>query len=324
MDYQQLYNDIIQKAKSQNRQKGQGVYYEKHHITPKCVGGTNDQSNLVLLTAREHFICHKLLVEIYDHNSSLVAALWMMSFAKTYNRGYRVGAREYERLRKQFIENFSGENHPMFGKTPTEETRKKLSEARIGKNFSEEHKRNLSNSNRGKKPSKKCMEASIKAHTGLVASEETRRKLREKLTCPYCGKTGGKSKMKTYHFDNCLDNPANDREEVLERRKRKEKIECPHCEKKIDIVNAKIYHFDNCKFNPKNKDKNIHKRGKQSKLVCPHCKKEGGVGAMKRYHFDNCALNPVNTCPHCKTGCNSPKKRNKHFDNCKFKRDYDN
>lgn len=36
-------------------------YYEKHHIVPKCLGGTDDIENLVLLPARAHFIAHALL-----------------------------------------------------------------------------------------------------------------------------------------------------------------------------------------------------------------------------------------------------------------------
>jgi hypothetical protein len=31
------------------------MYVEKHHIIPKSLGGSNDKSNLVKLTAKEHF-----------------------------------------------------------------------------------------------------------------------------------------------------------------------------------------------------------------------------------------------------------------------------
>ena len=53
-------------------------------------------------------------------------------------------------------EALSGENHPMYGKTPSEETRRKMSEAKSGENhpmyrkpLSEEHKRKLSEANTG-------------------------------------------------------------------------------------------------------------------------------------------------------------------------------
>ena len=40
-------------------------YYEKHHIVPKSLGGSNDSSNLVLLTFPEHVQAHKLLHTIH-------------------------------------------------------------------------------------------------------------------------------------------------------------------------------------------------------------------------------------------------------------------
>lgn len=62
MNYQRIYNDIVESAKNRSNAEG---YYEKHHIVPKCMGGTNQKDNIVLLTAKEHFICHKLLVRIF-------------------------------------------------------------------------------------------------------------------------------------------------------------------------------------------------------------------------------------------------------------------
>ncbi|QIO02463.1 putative homing endonuclease [Salmonella phage allotria] len=57
MDHNKIYNLIIANAKG--RPKAVGL--ETHHIIPRCVGGTNDESNLVNLTRREHFVCHRLL-----------------------------------------------------------------------------------------------------------------------------------------------------------------------------------------------------------------------------------------------------------------------
>jgi hypothetical protein len=39
-------------------------YTEKHHIIPKSLGGSNKKENLVNLTAREHFVCHRLLMRL--------------------------------------------------------------------------------------------------------------------------------------------------------------------------------------------------------------------------------------------------------------------
>ena len=52
MNYQKIYENLISKAKSENRKKYKGVYYESHHIIPRCLGGNNDKENKVLLTAK--------------------------------------------------------------------------------------------------------------------------------------------------------------------------------------------------------------------------------------------------------------------------------
>lgn len=67
--YTRWYDQIIQNAKSQSRTRlskdhPDHVYYERHHIIPKSMGGSDDKINLVLLTPKEHFICHLLLVKM--------------------------------------------------------------------------------------------------------------------------------------------------------------------------------------------------------------------------------------------------------------------
>ena len=77
MDYLNLYNKIINNAK--NRKIDKNKYYEIHHIIPKSIGGTDDESNLVSLKLKEHYICHKLLCKIYPDNKSLAYAYWIMT-----------------------------------------------------------------------------------------------------------------------------------------------------------------------------------------------------------------------------------------------------
>ena len=60
--YTKCYYNII--AQAQSRVKVDNTYYEKHHIIPKSLGGTNVKSNLVHLTAKEHYICHRLLTKM--------------------------------------------------------------------------------------------------------------------------------------------------------------------------------------------------------------------------------------------------------------------
>lgn len=100
MNYQEIYNNLI----SYRQQNIPNEYTEKHHIIPRSCNGTDDEDNLVKLTAREHYIAHKLLVKIYTgkHKSKMIYALWLMS---RNSRHIKCSSRDYEFARKLFSEN---------------------------------------------------------------------------------------------------------------------------------------------------------------------------------------------------------------------------
>ena len=212
MNYQAVYNRIVDKAKSELRAKldktdPNYVYYEAHHIVPKCIGGTGRcnqwqfHPNIVLLTPKEHFICHLLLAEIYPDNSSIVASAWLMcntTYTKTGQYRYKPSSKTYERLRlkkssvpvkdetklKQSIaqkgnRNGSG-NKGQVRQPCSQETRIKIGLANKGKVHSEQSKRNMS-----------------LAHIGKTTGK------RRVITCPHCKKEGGANGIRRYHFDNC-------------------------------------------------------------------------------------------------------------------------
>lgn len=91
MNYLSTYYSIIKKAKSQGRIKLERddplyVYYESHHIIPRCIMKDrnkhcvmNQKWNLVLLTAREHFTCHRLLVKITENTKYYHMMLFAVS-----------------------------------------------------------------------------------------------------------------------------------------------------------------------------------------------------------------------------------------------------
>lgn len=60
--YTTIYYKIIDNARRQKRVKKNG--FQSHHIVPKCIGGTDDPNNLVLLTYKEHRVCHCLLIKM--------------------------------------------------------------------------------------------------------------------------------------------------------------------------------------------------------------------------------------------------------------------
>lgn len=112
MNYQRIYASIVLRAQSEyneriDNKKLNGAYYEMHHILPKSLGGTNEKYNLAMLTAREHFICHWLLVKLYPKNSmprrKMLIALWRMGSASRTNHDKRyINSHVYESLRTEF------------------------------------------------------------------------------------------------------------------------------------------------------------------------------------------------------------------------------
>ena len=119
MNYKKIYNQIVEKAKNRMLEG----YKEKHHIIPKCLGGNNDKDNLVELTAREHFLCHMLLCEIYPENDKLTRALFLMATnknKKTHQR-YKVSSRMYEFFKISY-------SKMLTGKKDSDETRQRKSD----------------------------------------------------------------------------------------------------------------------------------------------------------------------------------------------------
>lgn len=118
MNYQKIYDAIIAKRQSAPH----NGYVEVHHILPKSLGGLDTKSNLVALSAREHFICHLLLVKIHENSPNyykMVKAFFMMQ-AGSDNQQRLITSKKYERLRLVFsnaqrIQNL-GKNNPSYGK----------------------------------------------------------------------------------------------------------------------------------------------------------------------------------------------------------------
>lgn len=97
MTYHEFINNIIG---TRGRFNCGDEYHERHHIVPKCMGGTNDEDNLIDLFAREHFIAHKLLAQENPDNNSLIYAWCCMAFAKNdYECRYELSPEEYEEAR---------------------------------------------------------------------------------------------------------------------------------------------------------------------------------------------------------------------------------
>lgn len=117
MNYVKIYDAIIQKRKTMPYEG----YTETHHILPRSLGGSDDADNLVKLSAREHFICHYLLVKIHseglNHFKMIKAFLMMLVCGDNQDR--YVPSRRYQSLREKHSEylaiTYSGSGNSQFG-----------------------------------------------------------------------------------------------------------------------------------------------------------------------------------------------------------------
>lgn len=100
MNYQKIHNQLIERGKIRNLTDRKKTYFETHHIIPKCMNGSDDDSNLVNLTAREHFLIHWLLHRIYPDNTYLQNAFFRCAYkGNSKNRNFIPSSRSYEEAR---------------------------------------------------------------------------------------------------------------------------------------------------------------------------------------------------------------------------------
>ncbi len=104
MNYKYLYEKLIKTRVDRKRIVGE--YYEKHHIVPKSIGGTDKVNNIIYLTGREHYIAHWLLYRIRPHSVSLALAFWKMSIPNTRftKRNYNVSSKAYHEAKRAMAE----------------------------------------------------------------------------------------------------------------------------------------------------------------------------------------------------------------------------
>jgi len=192
MNYEKIYEQLMERAQYENRKKGMGIYYEQHHIIPHCLGGNNNKYNLVLLTAKEHFVAHKILCEIYPDNNKLHYALWRMMNPQTkkHCRNYNISSSEYSRykqIQSDIIRELGKQNK---GKKYNHsiETREKMRLAKLGITRSDETKQKIRNTLTGHKQSNETIElrrTKLKGKSGFwkgkTRSEETKEKIRRSL-----------------------------------------------------------------------------------------------------------------------------------------------
>ena len=163
--------------------------FEKHHIIPKCMGGTQKRANLVNLSLREHYYAHRLLTKMCrdpKHTSKMNYALHMLCA----NRAV-FNSRQFAVARSALsLANRHREVKP--------ETRKKLSDAakirgitemavaaaklaNTGRKHTDIARMNMSHAHLGKKFTDAHKKAIGLASTGRIRTEEQRKKQSDRL-----------------------------------------------------------------------------------------------------------------------------------------------
>ena len=213
---------------------GKGQYdrawgHHYNNTTPK------DHSNIVILEGNLSevgaFALERRYIAWYGRKYSDNGILINLTLGGEGSSGHK---RSKESIEKQ-ISQTRGSKHWTFGKPRTEETKEKIRKARAKQIITKETKDKISKNTTGEKNhmygKKHSVESILKMskpkgpylpwteERKKIASERSKarclispmkestkallRKPQEKVTCPYCDKTGGFSVMKRHHFDRC-------------------------------------------------------------------------------------------------------------------------
>lgn len=232
MNYSKLYDNLINSAKTAPKPD---VYKETHHIMPLCIGGSDDNSNLVALTARQHYLAHWLLYKIHRTTKLVYAWHGMSRIGKGQDARRRSSNLfEYAKVArsKHLSESSKGEDNWFYGKKHSKESIDKMVESRrityerdperhakqlnayaagVSKRWKGVPKSPESNAKRGRRLKMlkhKITGECIRIPLEVVMDDNWANpySLREKIIglCPHCGKTGElNSTFKRWHFDRC-------------------------------------------------------------------------------------------------------------------------
>lgn len=244
--YENWYNSIVSNAKLR---KING-YTERHHIVPVSLGGTDNKENLVDLTAREHFICHWLLVKTQkgEARAKMVYALNGMKRNGHCTQRYetKITSRVYENLKKEFsvVHSATMKGRPAHNKgipaSPAQiEKNKKAAKGRVmslesiakgvakrkGQKRTAEQKANMSRGQTGVKKGPMSEEGKLKRSKALIGKKKP----------PGHGDaisaTVAKLLAEGKHYTQI-------------------KIQCPHCPVQASKARYNAFHGDQCRHKP--------------------------------------------------------------------------
>jgi hypothetical protein len=206
--HSKCYYNIVSNALQANRKKlpknnKNFVYYESHHIIPKSIrlefkDLKLNPWNKVLLTPKEHFICHLLLTKMLTgtDKNKMVYALWGMTNQASKYQGKRFKSNMYATYKIKMQESLSSDRKgkslvDLYGEERAAEIKKNMQTRKTrGPNSVEE---TLAASQRMKErhqtnPWKRFMQLN-----GQLPKKE----------CPHCAKIMDVGNYGRYHGDRC-------------------------------------------------------------------------------------------------------------------------
>jgi hypothetical protein len=293
--YTRIYYAIIDRAQTRPLPEH---YTEKHHIIPQSfyksrsktgwlLGDYNSKKNIAVLTAREHFVCHMLLVKMTDGlaHYKMTFALKRSAHGK-YIRQY-INSRTYEYIKKINSE-------AMKGRPCSPETREKIRRGNLNRQpTSEQTRRKLSAAAKRRKGlSPEGLAKIIESSKNRVCSEETKQKLREAraqqvaqgstMSAESRAKLSSAAKGRVLSKDhkNKIGEANKGKVRSKETKKQMSKLAQARMTKEMKQILR-----EKCKATASKEPK--------PQVTCPHCGKVGGEPTMKRWHFDQCASKEV-------------------------------
>lgn len=250
--YNHWYNAIIDNARNRNIEG----YKESHHIVPKSLGGADTKDNIVNLTAREHFICHWLLVKMHtgESKSKMMYALNGMKRTNQDQQRYKtvITSRVYQKLKEEFgkihSQTMKGRRAHNKGKPMSEEQKAKIRATKAANpiKLSAEVIAKRSEKIRGQKRSQETklkMSLSAKGKPKGPMSEENKKRISE----------GSKGKPKSAE---CTQKKAETLKKLAEEGTHHSivKVTCPHCAKEVTKLVYGRLHGDRCQSKEPNEN----------------------------------------------------------------------
>lgn len=215
--YSLWYEKLIEKAQLRQNLSG---YSELHHIIPRSFGGLDCESNLVRLTAREHYIAHALLWKmkfdgIYGSKMAFAFNIFISKFRTEEGLKYKVNSRTYEAFKIEYSKLMS-ESRKGIKRDPS--IIEKCAAAKRGKKWEdiysletiEKIKTSIQRRVLTEQAKEKIAEGLAKGcrmKKSAAWKEKMSKRMtgikRQKFTCSHCGKQAVLSNYNRWHNKNC-------------------------------------------------------------------------------------------------------------------------